>query len=111
MRKEQLHKESAHKEAARKEAAKKEAVEPVIKNVTLPEVLTVKELADNTHFNAYGAYEVSKMIVMGLKQLNMPVVSRLRPDWQDYSPAAPDDVNTFQWFEAARYDNTKPDGN
>ena len=46
MRKEQLHKESAHKEAARKEAAKKEAVEPVIKNVTLPEVLTVKELAD-----------------------------------------------------------------
>lgn len=71
----------------------------------------VKELADNTHFNAYGAYEVSKMIVMGLKQLNMPVVSRLRPDWQDYSPAVPDDVNTFQWFEAARYDNTKPDGN
>ena len=66
----------------------------------------VKELADNTHFNAYGAYEVSKMIVMGLKQLNMPVVSRLRPDWQDYSPAVPDDVNTFQWFEAARYDNT-----
>ncbi|MCR5148474.1 MAG: translation initiation factor IF-2 [Eubacterium sp.] len=45
-RKEQQLKDAAKKEAAKKEAAKKEAVEPVIKNVTLPEVLTVKELAD-----------------------------------------------------------------
>ena len=41
-----------------------------------------KELADNTHFNPFGAYEVAKCVVMGMKQLGLPVVKHLRSDWQ-----------------------------
>ena len=70
-----------------------------------------KPLADNTHFNPYGAYEVAKMAVMGMKAAVLPVVSHLRADWQDYSPAHPDDFNTFEWFPSVVFETLKPDGN
>lgn len=68
-------------------------------------------LEDNTHFNPYGAYEVAKMVVMGMKQLDLPFVDYLRADWQDYSPSQPDDWQTFKWYPAAMTDLTKPLGN
>lgn len=70
-----------------------------------------KELADNTHFNPYGAYEVAKCVVMGMKQLNLPIVNYLRPEWQDFNPAQPDDWKTFQWAPSRMVENAKPDGN
>lgn len=69
-----------------------------------------KDFADNTHFNPYGAYEVAKMVVMGMKQINVPFISCLRTDWQDYNAAQPDDFTTFKWHNAPFYDNVKPDG-
>ncbi len=44
--KNQFRKDSGKKEAPKKEPQKKEPVEPVIKTITLPEVISVKELAD-----------------------------------------------------------------
>ena len=70
-----------------------------------------KELADNTHFNPYGAYEVAKCVVMGMKQLRLPIVQYLRADWQDFDPAQPDDWRTFQWAPSRIVENMKPDGN
>ena len=70
-----------------------------------------KALADNTHFNPYGAWEVAKMIVMGLKQLNSPLVVHLRPDWQDFDPAHPDAPQTFVWYMSGTGNILKPDGN
>lgn len=70
-----------------------------------------KALADNTHFNPYGAYEVAKMVVMGMKALRLPIVKDLRPDWKDYDPAKPDDFKTFKWYPSSRIDVRKPDGN
>ena len=70
-----------------------------------------KALADNTHFNTYGAYEVSKMIVMGMKQLNLPLVKNLRPGFVDFDPARPDDFMTFKWVPSKNADIVKPDGN
>lgn len=66
---------------------------------------------DNTHFNPFGAYEVAKLIVMGLKQNNSPLVQYLLPDWQDFNPAQPDDWQTFNWPQAKFFDGKKPDGN
>ena len=68
-------------------------------------------LADNTHFNPYGAYEVAKMVVMGMKKLNLPIVKYLRSDWKDFSPARPDDFNKFVWYPSVKQDMAKPDGN
>ena len=70
-----------------------------------------RELADNTHFNPFGAWQIAKMIVMGLKQLNSPLVQHLRSDWQDYNPAQPDDPEAFVWHMSAGSNLTKPDGN
>ena len=68
-------------------------------------------LADNTHFNPYGAYEVAKMVVMGMKKLNLPIVKCLRSDWKDFSPARPDDFTKFVWYPSVKQDTAKPDGN
>ncbi len=69
-----------------------------------------KELADNTHFNPYGAYQVAKMVVMGMKQLNLPMVKHLKADFKDYDPKHPDDFTKFKWYNSAKTDFTKPDG-
>ncbi len=71
----------------------------------------VKALADNTHFNPYGAYEVAKMVVMGMKQLKLPLTEELRTDFTDFDPRHPDDWRTFMWYPARNADLVKPDGN
>ena len=68
-------------------------------------------LADNTHFNPFGAWEVAKMIVMGLKQIGCPLVSHLREDWQDFNPSQPDDPDGFLWYPSGNTNLIKPDGN
>ena len=70
-----------------------------------------KPLADNTHFNPYGAYEVAKMVVMGMKQLQLPIIGELNTEWQDFDAAHPDDPDAFVWYQAQKQDVTKPDGN
>ena len=70
-----------------------------------------RKMEDNTHFNPYGAYEVAKCVVMGMKQLQLPIVKYLRSDWQDFDPAHPDDWKTFKWAPSRIVDNIKPDGN
>lgn len=66
---------------------------------------------DNTHFNPYGAFEISKMIVEGMKLLNLPVVKYLRTDYHSFSPSIPDDWRSFHWNDAPFVDIVKPDGN
>ena len=68
-------------------------------------------LADNTHFNPYGAWEIAKMVVMGLKNINSPLVKSLRGDWQDFDPLKPDDPNAFVWYMSTGSSLVKPDGN
>ena len=70
-----------------------------------------KELADNTHFNPYGAYEVAKMVVMGMKQYQLPMLKGLRSDWTDFDPKHPDDFNSWYWYPAPVTELKKPDGN
>ena len=79
--------------------------------VHYPKEMYGRELADNTHFNPFGAYEVAKCVVMGMKQLNLPVVQYLRPEWQDFDPTQPDDWKTFKWAPSRLQDIVKPDGN
>ena len=79
--------------------------------VHYPAEMYGRKLEDNTHFNPYGAYEVAKCVVMGMKQLNLPIVKYLRADWQDFNPAQPDNWKTFQWAPSRMTENAKPDGN
>ena len=70
-----------------------------------------KALADNTHFNTFGAYEISKMVVMGLKEIDSPLTKYLRPGFVDFNPSQPDDAAAFKWVPSKNADLVKPDGN
>ena len=79
--------------------------------VHYPKEMYGRELADNTHFNPFGAYEVAKCVVMGMKQLHLPILTALRADWKDFNPSEPDDWKTFKWAPSRLQDIVKPDGN
>ena len=70
-----------------------------------------KPLADNTHFNPFGAWQVAKTVIYGLQQLNSPLVTHLRSDWPGFSPSQPDDPDQFVWHMSNGSNLTKPDGN
>ena len=55
---------------------------------------------DNTHFNTFGAYEVAKCVIMGLKEINSPLIEHLNKDWKDFDPKNPDNPDEFTWYEA-----------
>jgi CPA2 family monovalent cation:H+ antiporter-2 len=48
---------------------------------------------------------------MGLKQQQCPLVNHLRPDWNDFDPAHPDDPQQFVWYLSGNSNILKPDGN
>jgi lysophospholipase L1-like esterase len=79
--------------------------------VHYPKEMYGRELADNTHFNTFGAYEVAKCVVMGMKELNLPILKFLRSEWKDFDPKKPDNWQNFKWAPARNADIVKPDGN
>lgn len=69
-----------------------------------------KALEDNTHFNPYGAYELAKCIVEGIKASNLGLKKYL-VDMPAFDPAHPDDVDSFNWPLSPKNSTIKPDGN
>lgn len=70
-----------------------------------------KALADNTHFNAYGAYELAKCIVEGVKLNKLGISRFLLNDTPAFNPASPDDVEQWHLPASPKSDLIKPDGN
>lgn len=54
-----------------------------------------EELNDNTHFNSYGAYQLSKCIIEGIKDNNLGLRKFLVKGLPSYSPAKPDKFEDF----------------
>ena len=69
-----------------------------------------KELADNTHFNPYGAYQIAKCVIEGMKKATPELTKYLKTD-TSYAPAKPDNVDSFHWCPAPFCEMEKPDGN
>ena len=55
----------------------------------------VAELKDDTHFNNYGAYELARMVVEGLRKTGVPLARELLPDVPPYDPSHPDALEQF----------------
>lgn len=68
-------------------------------------------LNDNTHFNPYGAYEIARCIVNGIKKNNLGISRYLKKDLKTFDPAKPDPVNEFYWPPSPSIASKKPDGN
>jgi len=56
-----------------------------------------KALADNTHFNTYGAYQIAKCVVEGIKQNKLGIAKFLKDGLPVFDPAKPDPVNNWYW--------------
>lgn len=50
---------------------------------------------DDTHFNKYGAYELARCVVHGIRQAKLPLRKYLTNDLPDFNPATPDPVDSF----------------
>jgi lysophospholipase L1-like esterase len=73
-------------------------------------------LEDNTHFNPYGAYQIAKCVITGLRNLQQQgfqfdFMQYLRDDFMPYSPSMPDSENSFRWTPSPFAEMEKPDGN
>lgn len=69
-----------------------------------------KALEDNTHFNPYGAYQIAKCVLQGIKD-NKLKLARYIKDFKEYNPARPDNVDAFVWDLSPFTEIEKPDGN
>ncbi|MDP2113394.1 MAG: rhamnogalacturonan acetylesterase, partial [Bacteroidota bacterium] len=70
-----------------------------------------KPLADDTHFNPYGAYELAKCVTEGIR-LTIPELAKFISDvWVEFNPAQHAPVNEFRWYESPSVNLVKPEGN
>lgn len=71
-----------------------------------------KALSDNTHFNPYGAYELAKCIVEGIKSNHLAVADDLISNLPSFDPAHPDPLENWYWpLSPQKETSVKPDGN
>ncbi len=69
-----------------------------------------RDLADNTHFNTYGAYQIAKCVIEGAKTSAPELIKNLRFD-PKYCPSKPDEAANFKWNLSPFFEADKPDGN
>lgn len=50
---------------------------------------------DDTHFNSYGAYELARCVVRGIREAKLPLTEFLDSAVPDFDPAHPDPLSTF----------------
>ncbi len=66
---------------------------------------------DGTHHNNYGAYEVARCVVEGLRATRLPLVKSLAEDVPPFDPAHPDAVAAFQVPASPQHTAETPLGN
>jgi lysophospholipase L1-like esterase len=49
-----------------------------------------RDIADSTHFNNFGAYELAQCITHGIRENKLPIAKFLDPSVRDFDPAKPD---------------------
>lgn len=68
-------------------------------------------LADDTHFNPYGAYELAKCVVQSIVSNQYPMNQFVIDSWKTFDPRKPDSLSAFHWYDSPAVDVLKPDGN
>ena len=66
---------------------------------------------DDTHFSPFGAYEIARIMVKGIKESVPSLAKYLKKDAGDFDPSHPDHVASFYWPLSPAMATAKPDGN
>jgi lysophospholipase L1-like esterase len=69
-----------------------------------------KPLKDDTHFSNYGAYELAKCVVEGIRSLKLPLAEKLAEDVKPFDPSKPDPVGSFDLPASPLRPTTTPAG-
>ena len=70
-----------------------------------------QDFADNTHFSTYGAYELAKAVVQGLRETDLELAKHIKSSVPPYDPAEPAPFEEFYWPLSKKTSIIKPDGN
>lgn len=70
-----------------------------------------KGLKDDTHHNVYGAYELARCVVEGIRSKVPELARHLRPDVGSFDPSKPDDPDTLGIPASLEAGVEKPEGN
>ncbi|MDR2840253.1 MAG: rhamnogalacturonan acetylesterase [Paludibacter sp.] len=69
-------------------------------------------LADNTHFNSYGAYEIARIVIEGIKQNKFDdILKYLKSNVKPFDPSKPDALTSFKIPQSPFVEIEKPEGN
>lgn len=68
-------------------------------------------LKDDTHFNAYGAYELAKCITQAIKTSSLPLKHLIADSFEGFEPSKPDAFNDVYLPASPFGELIKPDGN
>ncbi|HEX2860605.1 MAG TPA: rhamnogalacturonan acetylesterase [Lacunisphaera sp.] len=66
---------------------------------------------DPTHHNNYGAYELAKAVVQGIRDAQLSLAPFIVDDFAGFNPAKPDDPATFALAPSPVRTNERPRGN
>jgi len=70
-----------------------------------------KAIQDNSHHSTYGAYELAKCVVTGLRKSSLELADYLKEDLPDFDPSHPDPFSSWNLPLSPSTDITKPEGN
>jgi len=68
-----------------------------------------KALADDTHFNSYGAYELARCMVHGIRSARLPLVEFLDAEIPDFDGSRPDVPEQFHLPATVVHGKDRPD--
>jgi hypothetical protein len=66
---------------------------------------------DNTHHNNYGAYELAKCVVQGIRENRLDVAKALVDDFAGFDPVRPDSLDAFKMPAGPTRSSERPLGN
>ena len=66
---------------------------------------------DNTHHDNYGAYELAKCVVQGIRENHLPLAQYIVDDFGSFDPAHPDPVEKFDVPASPMSTTERPRGN
>jgi hypothetical protein len=67
-------------------------------------------LKDDTHFNAYGGYQLAKCVVEGIRAAKLPLAEHLVDDAKPFDPANPDPIDSFKVPASPAHASKAPEG-
>ncbi len=65
---------------------------------------------DRTHNDDYGAYEIAKCVLLGIRRDHLPLAKFIRPGTGRFNPAKPDAVGALHLVKDPQYSTKKPSG-